>query len=155
MEGVDEQHGIERVGLEARIVRETAAHVDVRCVRETGRELCERVGVDVDGDHAPRRADRGSEAFGEVTAAGADVGEGSAGRNVEEREYAHRLLQQYSVPGATEAEASLRDEVATFSRLKGFLSPPPPAGVGRVGERGEIASGERGGKTAARATSRT
>jgi hypothetical protein len=26
--------------------------------------------------------------------------------------------------------ASLRDEAATFSRLKGFLSPPPPAGAG-------------------------
>jgi Xaa-Pro dipeptidase len=56
-------------------------------------------------------------------------------------EHAHRLLQQYSVPGATEAEASLR---AGYEATLAMLSELGPAYAGQLGSQDGATAGYRG-----------
>jgi Xaa-Pro aminopeptidase len=56
-------------------------------------------------------------------------------------EYAHRLLQQYSVPGATEAEASLR---AGFEATLAMLESLGPEYAGQLGSQDGATAGYRG-----------
>jgi Xaa-Pro aminopeptidase len=56
-------------------------------------------------------------------------------------EHAHRLLQQYSVPGATEAEASLR---AGFEATLAMLAALGPKYAGQLGSQDGATAGYRG-----------
>jgi Xaa-Pro dipeptidase len=56
-------------------------------------------------------------------------------------EHAHRLLQQYSVPGATEAEASLR---AGYEATLAMLEALGPAYAGQLGSQDGATAGYRG-----------
>jgi Xaa-Pro dipeptidase len=56
-------------------------------------------------------------------------------------EHAHRLLQQYSVPGATEAEASLR---AGYEATIAMLAELGPDYAGQLGSQDGVTAGYRG-----------
>ncbi|MBP1690223.1 MAG: hypothetical protein H6Q34_796 [Deltaproteobacteria bacterium] len=92
--GVDDQHQVEGVRREPRIVERCQDRNDARgpFLLGAGAQVRDEIGLGVDREDDARRADNGIEIAAEIAGAGAEIGDPHAGSESERRDQLARLL---------------------------------------------------------------